>query len=130
MITGVGVDLVSVKRVQQMLDRFGSKFTSRAFSEMEIRDSLRYKNAHAVARHFAKRFAAKEAYVKATGLGFGRGISMKSVSVYNDALGKPRIAVSGDVEQNIELSLSDDGEYAIAFVVLHSRSPVNPVTQV
>ncbi|MGN7678713.1 MAG: holo-[acyl-carrier-protein] synthase [Anaplasma sp.] len=121
MIMGVGVDLVCVSRVQRMLEKFGSRFTDRVFSEVEIRDSLKYKNPHSVAKYFAKRFAAKEAYVKAVGLGFGRGIQMRCVSVHNNPLGKPYIVVEGNSAQySTELSLSDDGEYAIAFVVLHS----------
>ncbi|MGN7661067.1 MAG: holo-[acyl-carrier-protein] synthase [Anaplasma sp.] len=121
MIIGIGVDLVCVSRVQRVLERFGSRFTDRVFSEVEIRDSLEYKNPRSIAQHFAKRFAAKEAYVKAVGLGFGRGIQMRCISVHSNPLGRPCIVIEGTPGQySTELSLSDDGEYAIAFVVLHS----------
>ncbi|MDB1135691.1 holo-[acyl-carrier-protein] synthase [Candidatus Anaplasma sp. TIGMIC] len=121
MILGIGVDLVSTKRMQSVLERHGSKFTDRFFSEREILDSLKYNDPYARVRHFAKRFAAKEAYVKARGIGFGRGIEGKDISVYNDKYGKPVIELHGDNHPNhkVELSMSDDGDYAIAFVTLH-----------
>ena len=122
MILGIGVDLVSTSRIQEMMEKHGSRFTDRVFTDQEVRDSLKYKDWNAQVRHFAKRFAAKEAYVKARGLGFGRGIGVRDISVSNDSYGKPTIRVTGDNENryNVALSISDHGDYAIAFVTLHS----------
>ena len=122
MILGIGVDIVSTSRIQEIVERHGCKFTERVFTDQEIRDSLKYKDPRAQVRHFAKRFAAKEAYVKARGLGFGRGIGIRDISVSNDSYGKPIICIKGsrDIDHNIELSISDHGDYAIAFVTLHS----------
>lgn len=79
MILGIGVDLVCTRRIQALIAKYGNKFTNRIFSEKEILDSLKYRDEYARARHFAKRFAAKEAYVKALGLGFGRGVEAKDI---------------------------------------------------
>ena len=71
------------------------------------------------ARHFAKRFAAKEAFIKA--LGSGQDITMKDIEICSDVRGKPYIAVRKDFiskDYKIHLSLSDDGDYAIAFVII------------
>ncbi|GFQ65637.1 holo-[acyl-carrier-protein] synthase [Trichonephila clavata] len=73
------------------------------------------------ARYFAKRFAAKEAFVKAQGTGFSQGIIMKDIEIYSDVRGKPYIAVRKDFiskDYKIHLSLSDDGDYATAFVII------------
>ncbi|ABD43476.1 holo-[acyl-carrier-protein] synthase [Anaplasma phagocytophilum] len=122
MILGIGVDLVCTRRIQALIAKYGNKFTNRIFSEKEILDSLKYRDEYARARHFAKRFAAKEAYVKALGLGFGRGVEAKDISVHNDPYGQPMISLEGGALRNghVKLSMSDDGDYAIAFVTLHT----------
>jgi holo-[acyl-carrier protein] synthase len=74
----------------------------------------------------AKRFAAKEAVAKAFGTGFRNGLSLRHISIENDANGKPELKFSGQAQTFIEenkiqqslLSLSDDGDYAIAYVTL------------
>lgn len=122
MIIGVGVDLVLIKRIDALLEKHGNRFLGRVFSESEIRDSLRHSDKEAIVRHFAKRFAAKEAYVKALGTGFGGGIESKDISISNDKYGKPSISVIGHEEKHHAcLSMSDDGDYAIAFVTVCSK---------
>ena len=120
MILGVGVDLVSISRIRMILSKHGDRFKNRIFSPREISDSEHYGNEETVVRHFAKRFAAKEAYVKAIGIGFNGTIKARDISVYNNEVGKPFLLVNSECSHNIALSMSDDGEYAIAFVTLYS----------
>ena len=113
MIKGIGVDIVQISRIEKILQRFANKFLRRVFTTEEITNSNKYHNR---ANYFAKRFAAKEAYVKAIGTGFSKHITMRDVAVHNDHLGKPFIIHNNIIYHN--LSLSDDGDYAIAFVIV------------
>ena len=103
----------------------GVRYAERLLTEMEFE---RFQSQVHPAAFLAKRFAAKEALVKALGTGFRDGITWKHVGVVNDALGAPRIVLSGPAEakasalgvQHIHLSLTDETHYALAFVVLES----------
>lgn len=122
MVRGLGLDLAQVTRVQEAWQRFGQRFLGRCFTVQEI--SLCLKRPRPAAA-LALRFAAKEAFAKATGLGM-RGLGWTEIEVVSDALGKPGLLLHGRAqawaeEQGIaacHLSLSDDGEYAAAVVVL------------
>ncbi len=116
MIHGIGTDIVYIPRVSRILQKFGEKFLNRIYTEKEIELSRKYNSQEMRARYFAKRFAAKEAFVKARGS--GQGITMKGIEIYSDVRGKPYIAVRKDFISKIHLSLSDDGDYATAFVVI------------
>ena len=93
MIIGLGSDLCNIERIQHSLDRFGERFLARVFTETE--------RAKAEGRPFtragtyAKRFAAKEAFSKAIGTGFRRGVFMKDIGVVNLPSGQPTLALSG-----------------------------------
>ncbi len=87
-ICGVGIDITDVARIKKMLEKYGDSFLARTFTEAEIQYC---KNRAAAEMHFAARFAAKEAMVKALGTGFSADITLKSVSVENDTdTGAPR----------------------------------------
>ncbi|WP_425386165.1 holo-[acyl-carrier-protein] synthase [Wolbachia endosymbiont (group A) of Barypeithes pellucidus] len=119
MIRGIGTDIVYIPRVLRILQKYGEKFLNRIYTEKEIELSRKYNSQEMQARYFAKRFAAKEAFVKA--LGSGQGIIMKDIEIYNDVRGKPYLTVGKDFiskDYIIHLSLSDDGDYATAFVVI------------
>ncbi len=116
MIHGIGTDIVYIPRVSRILQKYGEKFLNRIYTEKEIELSRKYNSQEMRARYFAKRFAAKEAFVKARGS--GQGITMKGIEIYSDVRGKPYIAVRKDFISKIHLSLSDDGDYATAFVVI------------
>lgn len=123
MISGIGTDLVFIPRIQQMLDKFGDKAAQKILSEQEFTD---FKHASRPVAFLAKRFAAKEATAKAFGCGFRAGLSLKHISVVNDALGKPQLNFSEKAAELVaakaiaasHLSLSDDGDYASAYVIL------------
>ncbi|MFP3016209.1 MAG: holo-[acyl-carrier-protein] synthase [Wolbachia sp.] len=116
MIHGIGTDIVYIPRVSRILQKYGEKFLNRIYTEKEIELSRKYNSQEMRARYFAKRFAAKEAFVKARGS--GQGIIMKDIEIYSDVRGKPYIAVRKDFLSKIHLSLSDDGDYATAFVII------------
>lgn len=123
MIIGIGTDLVHIPRMQNLLDKHGDKIAARILSEREFAE---FKLQLKPAAFLAKRFAAKEAAAKALGTGFRDGLSLRHIEVRNDSLGKPELsftAVGQSVLQERQigrslLSLSDDHEYASAYVVL------------
>ena len=125
MIYGIGIDMVKVNRIENMITRWGDRFLQRAFTPSEIaycRDK-----ADAASR-FALRFAAKEAFSKAMGLGFRKGLSLQDIEVLRPDAGPPRLALRRKAEElyqdfgikNSFLSLADDGGYAVAVVVLEA----------
>jgi holo-[acyl-carrier protein] synthase len=123
MIIGIGTDLVHIPRMEELIAKHGDKFAQRILSDNEFNH---FKHAIKPAAYLAKRFAAKEATAKAMGTGFRDGLSLRHIAVENDALGKPELefhdqAMKLKQQLNIGkslLSLSDEDEYAIAFVTL------------
>lgn len=122
-IYGVGIDLVKIDRIALLIERWGDKFEGRVFTESEIEFCSRRRNRVPC---LAMRFAAKEAFVKALGLGLRQPVLWQDVEVRADALGKPEIFLSERAqeyctEQGIvswHLSLTDDGQYGAAVVVI------------
>lgn len=139
MIIGLGSDIVNIDRIAKLLSKSGDKFKERTFTKHEIDTSLRYAKASEkiIAAHFAKRFAAKEAFAKAAGTGFGKYLSFTDVGIENDAAGKPSLVlnenakdllkslVSSDMEVICHVSLSDDYPYALAVVIIEGRGLSN-----
>jgi len=122
-IFGIGTDIVRIPRMADNLARYGERFAARILTGAEM---AVFTNSAQQASFLAKRFAAKEAVAKALGTGFRDGLSLRDIGVANDALGKPLLAFSERAQQVLQkqrvgsthLSLSDDSEYAIAYVVL------------
>jgi holo-[acyl-carrier protein] synthase len=123
MIRGVGVDLVKVHRLQQATERWGQRFLARIFTAAEIElCQSRARPAHCL----ALRFAAKEAFAKALGLGIREGLRWVDIEVVHDHLGKPSLRLHNEARNLFEnvaakgswLSLSDERDYAVAVVVL------------
>jgi holo-[acyl-carrier protein] synthase len=123
MIYGTGVDLVSIERMKKVILTWGDRFIDRIFTDQEARICHSRSASHAA---FALRFAAKEAFSKALGLGLRQGIRWRDIEVYNEPSGKPGLRLFGTAADicrdrginGIHLSLSDDGDYGIAMVVL------------
>lgn len=126
MIFGIGTDIVSVPRMQQALDRHGERLAKRILTDDELAD---FSQTAQPASFIAKRFAAKEAAVKALGLGFSEGISMRDIGVRHDNRGKPMLVMTGralELAQQMEvgegfLSLADERDHALAFVTLMKK---------
>jgi len=121
-IFGIGTDIVRISRIADNLARHGERFAARILTEDEL---AVFHDSAQQAQFLAKRFAAKEAAAKALGTGFRDGLSLRDIGVVNDPLGKPVLEFSKRGEQvlqnqgigNSHLSLSDESEYAIAYVV-------------
>lgn len=122
-IHGIGTDIVKVARIQESLARFKARFVRRLLTDAELSE---YQSSRQPERFVAKRFAAKEAVVKALGLGFREGLTFNSIGVTHDQYGKPELVYLGGALAYVEkigitrslLSLSDELDYAVAFVVL------------
>ena len=125
MIYGVGTDIINIDRVKKILSKNRDGFVKRVLSEYE--QALFANKAHSAA-YCAKRFAAKEAFAKALGTGIGKTVSFQDLTVRNNEDGKPHFIPSEKlrqylVEKNIKqahLSISDESQSAIAFVVLET----------
>jgi holo-[acyl-carrier protein] synthase len=128
MIVGVGHDVFEVARMEAELGREGPPFRDGLFTAAEVAycEAKRYP-----ARHFAARFAAKEAVFKALGEDPARGPRWREVEIFNEATGKPRVVLHGktrDLARDrqvdaVLLSMSHTADLAAATVVLESRSP-------
>lgn len=94
LIQGIGSDIVEVARIAAAMRRHGDRFLTRIFSPEEIRYCSTYRDS---ACHFAGRFAAKEAVVKALGIGFQFGVTWLDVQIINDGHGKPEVFLSEKV---------------------------------
>jgi holo-[acyl-carrier protein] synthase len=119
MIYGIGTDIIEVKRIEDSIERFGQRFLDRIFTLQEQNYCLHHKDS---ARHFAGRFAAKEAIVKAIGTGFRNGISWMDIEIINDPHGKPIVHLSEKMQEIIDsavihLSISHGRDYATAFAI-------------
>jgi len=124
-IIGFGTDIIDTRRIKKTISKFGNKFKKRCFSLNEIKRSENIINS---ANSFAKRYAAKEACAKALGTGLAKGIFWKDIEIVNNAAGKPfiilhnravsRLASLTNKNCKIEVSLSDEKNYAIANVII------------
>lgn len=130
MIIGIGSDLCNIERIQASLDRFGARFESRVFTDVERAKAAR--RPFTKAGTLAKRFAAKEAFAKAVGTGFKSGVFMKDIGVVNAPSGAPTLALSGGAKARLDaitpkghgtrihLSLTDDHPWAQAYVIIEA----------
>ncbi|MBD3922201.1 holo-ACP synthase [Paenibacillus sp. PR3] len=118
-----GIDMVSVSKIKKVIVE-NPDFIDEIFTPLEQSYSLNKKRCY---EHFAARFAAKEAFVKAIGTGIGKGIHLKSIEVSNDFItGKPHVSIYGQTKEftkslgvfSMDISLSHTDDLAIAQVVL------------
>jgi len=119
-IVGLGSDLCNIERIQASLDRFGARFEARCFTDVERAKADR--RPFTKAGTLAKRFAAKEAFSKAVGTGFRRGVFMKDIGVVNAASGAPTLALSGGAKAALD-ALLPDGHAAVVHVTLTDDHP-------
>ena len=124
-IYGIGIDLVQIDRLAALVERWGGRFEARVFTESELSDCSRRRNRVPC---LAMRFAAKEAFVKALGLGMRKPVLWHDIEIRGNKLGKPEIFLSDRAlkycgEAGIRswhLSLTDDGQYGAAVVVIET----------
>jgi holo-[acyl-carrier protein] synthase len=130
-IIGIGSDLCNIQRIEASLERFGDRFLNRVFTDVERAKAQ--SRPHTRAGTLAKRFAAKEAFSKAVGTGFKRGVFMKDIGVVNAPSGAPTLKLTGGARArldalapaghaiDIHLTMTDDYPWAQAFVILTAR---------
>jgi holo-[acyl-carrier protein] synthase len=125
MVLGVGIDLIETARVRRTVNRFGERFFGRVFTEDEISYCKSMKHPD---RHFAARFAAKEAVSKCFGTGIGRELGWKDVEIVRDRRGKPGVKLHGNGRalarrmkvKRVLVSLSHTEMYGSAVAVIES----------
>ena len=129
MIIGNGIDIIDIRRIKNTISKYGYRFKKRCFHDGEIkRSESRIKSVES----YAKRYAAKEACAKALGTGLARGVFWKDIEVKNNIYGKPVIKLHNNAlkfldnlnknnEYSIEVSLSDEKNYAIANVIIYGK---------
>ena len=136
-IIGIGSDLCSIERIERSLGRFGERFVRRVFTDTERAKAEGRPLTRAGT--YAKRFAAKEAFAKAVGTGFRRGVFMRDIGVVNLPSGAPTLALTGGAKARLDaltpeghlpqihLTMTDDYPFAQAFVIITAiptaRSP-------
>ncbi len=128
---GIGSDLVDMRRIEKTVERYGNRFINRVFTETEQAQAMRRVNPIPT---YAKRFAAKEALVKALGTGFRKGIFFKDIGVVNHPSGQPALVLTGgalerlnsltpkDNKAVLHLTITDEAPYAQAFVIIVAES--------
>ena len=125
-ILGTGIDIVENYRLKEIFLKKKSNFKKRIFTLNEV--AYCEKKSRSISC-YAKRFAAKEAFVKALGIGFRKNINFKNIEIVNDTYGKPYISVNKIIANkiktlfkvkkfNILLSISDEKKYSIASVII------------
>jgi holo-[acyl-carrier protein] synthase len=124
MIKGIGIDIIEIERVQEKIGR-DNGFKQKVFSDAEISFCESKANR---GQHYAARFAAKEAFLKATGFGLTAGFSLHQIEVCSDETGRPYIALHGTFREQaakygwnkIHVSLSHVHAAACAVVIIES----------
>jgi len=123
MIFGIGVDVLEAKRIEETLERFGTRFTQHLLMPAE---QVQLAKTQRPARFLAMRFAAKEAIVKAMGTGFAHGIWIRDVGVVQNSWGKPEVVFSERGERVLKglgigeghVTLTDEAGLVVAVAVL------------
>jgi holo-[acyl-carrier protein] synthase len=130
MILGIGSDLVDVRRIESVVTRHGERFLMRIFTDIERATAER--RAKPI-ETYAKRFAAKEACAKALGTGFRAGVFFRDMGVVNLRSGRPTMELTGGAlarlraitpkgcEARIDLTITDEGPMAQAFVIISAE---------
>jgi holo-[acyl-carrier protein] synthase len=131
MIIGLGSDLCNIERIARSLERYGERFEQRVFTAIE--QARAASRPHTRAGTYAKRFAAKEAFSKAVGTGFRRGVFMRDIGVVNGPSGAPTLHLTGGARARLDamipdghaaiihLTLTDDHPWAQAFVIIEAH---------
>lgn len=126
MIHGIGTDIVKIQRIRDAIEQYGDKFLQRCFTPTEIQRS---QNKNDPAAAFARLYAAKEALLKALGTGMREGLSWHDLQISWTEYGAPQVVLGSGAEHYLDLknirthlSMSDDGEYAVAYAIIEKNN--------
>lgn len=122
MIFGLGTDITEIDRIEEMIKRHGDHFLNRTYTSVEIEYCQRHKSA---AQHFAGRWAAKEAVMKAFGTGFVKGVGWTDIEIQSLPSGRPVVVLSGGTKEladevgisSVMISISHGKSYATATAI-------------
>jgi holo-[acyl-carrier protein] synthase len=120
MILGIGSDMIDIRRIEQVIERFGDRFLERIFTDAERRKCDRRANRSA---SYARRFAAKEACSKALGTGFRNGVFWRDLGVVNLVSGQPCMRLTGGALRRLE-EITPEGMAARLDVTLTDEPPL------
>lgn len=130
MIYGIGTDIIQISRIEAALQRHGERFAEKILGPQELEKYRRRKAKVEVRglRFLATRFAAKEAFSKAIGLGIHMPMTWRAMQTLNAPSGKPVVATSGALEEfmnqnglTAQVSITDEADYAVAFVIVEKK---------
>ena len=131
MLLGIGNDIVSIKRIKGAYQKFGKRFEERIYTNEERK--LVWKRGTPCFKTLSNRWAAKEAFVKALGIGFSKGVFWRDISIINNSKGKPCLEISGYAKKYLQnklplntssylhISISDEEDFVNAFVIIEAR---------
>ena len=130
-IVGTGIDIVECLRIAQMIERHGELFITRVYTDSEIEYCTTRK---AATQHYAGRWAAKEAVLKALGTGWRRGIGWRDIEIRNDKNGAPTVKLRGGARdvmeaagiQAMHVTISHCRSFAVAYVVAEGEATKQP----
>ncbi len=127
MIIGLGEDLVEISRIERLIAEKGDRFLQKCFTSSEIELANNHKTNDRRIAYFAKRFAAKEACLKALGTGMREGLSWHDMIVSNDDLGRPILDVENGVHDRL-LTLVPDGQHPRIHITLSDEAGLAKAT--
>ena len=131
MIYGIGTDICDIRRIAATFERRGQRFAERVLGDAELKvfHARRARSAQRGMHYLATRFSAKEAFSKAVGMGMRLPMTWRSCQILNEPSGKPVLRLSGELaawfaERNLlgHVTVTDESEYAVSFVVVETRS--------
>ncbi|HTH60478.1 MAG TPA: holo-ACP synthase [Paraburkholderia sp.] len=138
-IYGIGTDIVQVSRVAAVMERTGGRFAQRVLGPDELRvyEARHARSAVRGLAYLATRFSAKEAFSKAIGLGMHWPMTWRAVQTLNEPSGRPVIVASGELAQwldtrgiaTVQVTISDERDYAVSFVIAETDDGGNPATR-
>ena len=123
MVKGIGIDVVEIRRMEEVVSTWGSRFLNRVFTDTELEYAHARKNP---IYHIAGRFAVKEAVAKALATGWAKGFRWKDVEVNNDPAGKPSVRLRGVVEvllagSRVLVSISHSESVVVATAIIEAQ---------
>ncbi len=124
MICGIGVDIIEIDRIKNSIEKFGKAFTEKIFTSVEIEYCESKKNK---VQHYAARFAAKEAVIKAMSKDQPQGFKWTDIEIFNELNGMPGVKLFGKFlqilgdDKEIKISISHSHNYVTSFAVLHKK---------